>query len=350
MTRQSSCSYSRRFAVLALFFVSLAGVASAQTLSVDNSTLNITAPAGGFAIGKVNLSTTASTTVVVNTTNSPGWLSVNPTGPLNALQGTPTTFTVIANASGLANGSMQSGTFTIGIQSSNATPLTITVNLTVGPGSIITANPPSLSFTVPLGTTSSNIPTQPVAISSSGAALNFDVSATTTDQANWLVPFTTTGNTTNAPNINVGVNPGNLPAGVYHGTVYVLSKTTADSVPIPVTMTVTQPATLTVTPTVLQTMLYQTGTVAQPGQLTRTVMVSSNITTAGFTATLNPPASWLVVNPPNGATGSNGSAVPVTLTAIPGNMAAGVYTSGLVITPVGGAPLPAITVTVATFE
>ncbi len=343
MTRQNS----RRYAVPVVFMLGLTAAAAvqAQTLTVDNPIVNITAPAGGFATAKINLSTTASTTVVVNTTNSPSWLSVNPTGPLNAFQGTPTAFTIIALGSAGGVGTMQTGTFTIGVQSSNITPVTVTVNLTIGPGSILTANPPAQNFTVPLGTTAANIPTQPVTLSSSGAALNFGVTATTLDQTGWLIPFTTSGNTNSSPTINIGVNPGNLPAGVYHGSVYVLSTTSTDSAVIEVTMTVTAPATLSVTPTNIQPILYQTGTTPQTGQLVRTVMVSSTNNASGFTAATNPAVSWLVVSPPNGATGALGAAVPVTLTATPGSMAPGVYTTNLVITPIGGNALPQIPVT-----
>jgi uncharacterized protein (TIGR03437 family) len=345
MTRQNSCRYSRRHSlpfVLALGFLSAS--AFAQTLSVDNQTVNITAPAGGFASSTIHLSTTASTTVFVNTSNSPTWLGVSPTGPLNVLQGTPAPFNIIANAAGFTAGMMQTGTFTIGIQSSNGTPLTITVNLTVSAASMLTVSQPSLNFTVPLGTSPNNIPTQAVTVSSSGAAMNFNVTATTTDGNNWLVPVTTTGNTTSAAKVNIGVNPGNLPAGIYHGTVYVASTNSTDSASVQVTMTLTPPSNLSVTPTSLQPFLYQIGTVAQTGQLTRTVMVSSTNSSAGFTASLTSTVSWLIVSPPNGATGANGAAVPVTLTANPGNMASGVYNTALVIAPVGGTALTPIPV------
>jgi trimeric autotransporter adhesin len=343
MTRQISV----RFAVPVVCLLALAGAgtAHAQTLTVDTPTVNIAVPSGGFATAQVNLSTTSSTTVVVNTSNSPSWLSVNPTGPLNAFQNTPTPFTLIVNAAGLANGFTQTGTFMIGIQSSSLPPVTVTVNMTVGLASVLTANPQALSFTVPLGTTAANIPTQPVTISSSHQALSFGVSALTQDQTGWLIPFTTSGNSSSSPTINIGVNPGNLPPGVYHGTVYVLSTSTVDSTTIPVTMTVTAPATLSVTPTSIQPILFQTGTTPASGQLTRTVMVSSTNNSAGFTATANPVVPWLVVSPPNGATGSLGAAVPVTLTATPGAMQPGSYATQLVITPVGGAPLPGIPVT-----
>ena len=340
MTRQNSC----RYAVAAVLACSLISIAHAQTLSVDNSTVNITAPAGGFATGKVNLSTTGATTVFVNTTNSPSWLLVSPLGPLNIFNGTPVAFNIIANAAGMTAGAHPTGTFTIGIQSSTAPPLTITVNLTVGPASALTSSQPSLNFTVPLGTSANNIPTQSLTIGSTGPALSFAVTAATNDGNNWLVPVTTSGNTSVTNVVNIGVNPATLAAGVYHGTVFVASTTSTDSVAIPVTITVTQPAVLSVTPTAAQVFLFQTGTVAQTGQLTRTLMVSSTNNSAGFTAVANPAASWLIVSPPNGATGANGAAVPVTLTAVPGNMAVGVYTTQVIITPVGGTALPAIPV------
>src|SRR5580700_1867846 len=253
MTRQNSIGFTR--SILCALALIVSGVASAQTLSVDNSTLTLTVLSGGFLTKQVNLSSTTSTTVFINTSNSPSWLQVSPSGPMNVLQGTPLALNVIANAAGMAPGATQTGTFTIGVESSNIAPITVTVNLlVVGPSALSTSSP-APSFTVMVGTLESNVPTQTVTISGT-TPLNFSVSETTQDGVSWLIPFTTSGNTGSAATITIGVNPAGLQAGVYLGTVYVQSTTSADSTSIGVIMTITAPASVSVTPSGVQPFLY----------------------------------------------------------------------------------------------
>jgi trimeric autotransporter adhesin len=342
MTRQNSVGFTR--SILCALALVVSGVASAQTLSVDNSTLNFTVLSGGFLTKQVNLSSTSSTTVFINTSNSPSWLQVNPSGPMNVLQGTPLALNVIANAGGMAPGASQTGTFTIGIESSNITPITVTVNLLVSGPSALSTSSPAPSFTVTVGTLESNVPTQAVTISGT-APFNFSVSETTQDGIGWLIPFTTSGNTASAATITIGVNPAGLQAGMYQGTVYVQSTTSADSTSIGVTLTVTAPASVSVTPSGVQTFLYQIGTTPQTGQLTQTLMVSSSAALTPFSASVSPAVPWLVVSPPNGATGAGGAAVPLTLTVNPTGLMASVYTTDLDIAAIGGIALAPIPVT-----
>ena len=135
----------------------------------------------------------------------------------------------------------------------------------------------------------------------------------------------------------MGVNPANLAANVYQGSITVQSTTTADSVVIPVTLTIAPSTTLSVTPATLQPFLYQLGTTAQSGQLTQTLQVSSTGSSVAFQVTVSPPVSWLIANLSSSATGSTGQAVPVTLTALPGSMAAGSYFASVTVGIVGGA-------------
>jgi uncharacterized protein (TIGR03437 family) len=342
MTRQNSAGFTR--SVLCALALVVPGVASAQTLSVDNSTLNFTVLSGGFLTKQVNVSSTASTTVFINTSNSPSWLQVSPSGPMNVLQGTPLALNVIANAAGMAPGASQTGTFTIGVESSNIAPLTVTVNLLVSGPSALSIASPAPSFTLTVGTPESNVPTQTVTVSGT-TPLNFNVSETTQDGVGWLIPFTSSGNTASAATITIGVNPAGLQAGMYQGTVYVQSASSADSASINVTMTITAPVSVSVTPSTVQTFLYQIGTTPQAGQLTQTIMVSSSSANIPFSASLSPAVPWLVVSPPNGATGAGGAAVPLTLTVNPAGLMASVYTTDLNITAIGGVALAPIPVT-----
>jgi uncharacterized protein (TIGR03437 family) len=342
MTRQNF----RRTASLTTLFSLAAVFAAAQApmISVSSSTVSITEPSGGASNQEINVNTTVSTSVFINTTNSPSWLHVSPSAGVNVFAGTATVLTITANATGLTPGPY-TGTFTIGVQGSSNTPITVTVNLTVAGTSLLTSMPSSLSFLVAGGTAESSVPTQNLLISSSGQALSFNVTTTTTDGNNWLVAFTTFGSTNQQPNLTIGVNPAGLPANMYSGTVLVQSSTTSDSVAIPITLTITAAQTLSVTPTTVQPFLYQINTVAQTGQLTRTLMISSTNASTAFTSSVSSQASWLVVNPPNGATGAGGSAVSVMLTANPAGLSPGTYSTQLTFGVVGGTSLAPITVT-----
>ena len=347
MTHQNSVGFTRSIlGTLALIIsgIVVSGVASAQTLSVDNSTLNFTVLSGGFLTRQVNVSSTTSTTVFINTSNSPSWLQVFPSGPMNVLQGAPLPLNVIANAAGMAPGATQTGTFTIGIESSIITPITVTVNLLVSGPSALSTSSPAPSFTVTVGTLESNVPTQAVSISGT-TPLNFTVSDTTQDGISWLIPFTTSGNTASAATITIGVNPAGLQAGMYQGTVYVQSTSSSDSTSFNVTLTITAPASVSVTPSSVQPFLYQIGTTPQAGQFAQSLMVSSSAALVPFSATVSPAVPWLVVSPPNGATGPGGAAVPVTLTVNPAGLMSSVYTTNLDIAAIGGVALAPIPVT-----
>ncbi len=343
MTRQNFRRAALLMIVFCLFALAFSSTALAQTIMADNTTINFTLPSGGVATKQIHISANESTSVIVSTNNSQSWLSVNPSGPTNVLQGTPTTLNVTANATGLTPGPYTT-TFTVAIQSVQNTPITITVNLTVAGTSALSAMPTSLSFSVSVGTAESNVPTQNVVISSSGPQLSFNVTASTTDGNNWLIPFTTFGTTTGSPNVTVGVNPAGLPAAMYTGTILMQSTQTTDSVAISVTLTITAAQTLTATPSTVSPILFQIGTTPQAGQLTRTVMVSSTNASTAFSATLSPQVSWLVVSPPTGATGAGGASVPIMLSATPTGLTPGVYTTQLNLSVIGGVSLPSIPV------
>lgn len=313
--------------------VGFSDTAQAQTVSVSQQTLTFTnIPSGSASSQQINVSTNESTTLFINTSGSPSWLSVSPSGAINDYVGTPLTLTVSVNTAGLTP-TTYSGTFAIGVYASNQTPLTITVNLTVAGASALSANPPSLSFTATVGTLEQNIPTQNVTISSSTTALSYNVSASTLNGVNWLVPFTTSGNTSSSNIITVGVNPAGLSANTYTGSILVESTTTNDSVAIPVTLTLAAATTLSVTPATLLPFLYQIGGPVPANQIpSQILMVSStNNTSVPFTVSMSPQVSWLTF-PLTGSTGSGGSAVPETFEVNPAGLAASSYTTQVTFT------------------
>jgi trimeric autotransporter adhesin len=343
MIRQNFRRVALLTTLVCLFALAFSSTALAQTLMVDDTTVAFTVPSGGVTTKQIHVSTDESTSIFINTNNTQSWLSVNPSGPTNVLQGTPTTLNLTANATNLTPGPY-STTFTVAVESVQNTPITVTVNLTVAGTSVLSANPGTLSFQVSVGTAESNVPTQNVLISSSGPQLSFTVSASTTDGNSWLIPVTTFGTTSGSPNITVGVNPAGLPAAMYSGTILVQSTQTSDSVAISVTLTITAAQTLSATPPTVSPFLFQIGSTPQAGQLTRTIMISSTNASTAFSATLSPQVSWLVVNPPTGATGAGGTGVPVTLTANATGLTPGVYTTQLNFSVIGGVSLSPIPV------
>ena len=338
MKRQSPRTMTLLGSLVCFLALGFSDTAQGQTLTVDKQEVDFTLPTNGTSSQVVNVSTDISTTAFVNVSGAPVWLTGPQTGPVNVLVGNPTPLNVVVNVpNGFAQGTYQY-IFTVGVQNSQTPPIPITVKLTVSGASQLSANPTALIFAAQVGTLQQNIPTQSVTITSSGPVLNYTVSASTTDGHSWLIPFTTTGVTGGTP-ITVGVNPAGLTANTYQGSILVQSTTTNDSVAIGVTFTVTPNATLAVTPSILQPFLYQIGTTQPP---TQTLTVSSSGGSVNFTVTMNPPATWLVINPTSGATGITGQGVPVTFSVNTGGLGPGVYNTAVTIGVLGGSSLPAI--------
>jgi uncharacterized protein (TIGR03437 family) len=325
----------------------------ATTISVDQSILNFALPANGVSTQQLAISTNNSTTVFVNLTNLPSWLSISPAAPnsfpnLNVSSTQPTLLNVTATTTGIAAG-MYQYMFTLSIQGTGTTPLTITVNLNVTPAStILSATPTSLSFTAQQGAQVGNPQGIPVQIVSSAQVLSYTLSVSTTDGHQWinLLPSCTNLNPcgTDAGGFTVSVNPAaqGLTArpAPYTGTIIAQSTTTADSVAIPVSLTVSANPVLTVSPASLPKFLYQLGSQGvQPSQ--QTLAVTSTGGAVQFSVSMNPPVGWLVLNQTSGSTGLQ----PVLLTlSINGSglpTAAGTYATAISVIPGSGiAPSP----------
>ncbi len=330
--------------------VTLTGVD--PTTLTNGNTLNVTVKQGGVsAVQNVEVTTSEGLTQVNSEVN----VQVNPAGtwlqvaqaPLGLAKiNTTATLQITVNGANLTQGVPVSGTITITPVSTPANAVVLTVNVTVSGTSLLSSNPPSLSFSAPVGTAESDVPTQQLTISSSGGQLGYTVSASTQDGSPWLIPFTTSGNTGSSSTdvVNVGVNPAGLSVGPYQGTITVQSTTTSDSVAISVTFSVTAAATLSVTPSTLPPFLYQVGSTPQQGQLTQTLQVSSTPASATFQVTANPQVPWLVISPTSSATGIGGVGVAVTLSVNPQGLTAAVYNTSVTIGIVDGASLPAIAV------
>ena len=228
-------------------------------INVSPATLSFTQTANGPAPAAQNItinSTGVPVTFSVLTTvsSSVNWLSATPTSG-----STPGTVSVSVNS-----GSLQPGNYTgaVSITSPAAgnSPQTVTVNLTVGQSQNISVSTASLSFSSQVG--SAPPATQPIGVTASAGSLPFTATTSvTTGGTNWLSVSPTSGTATQtATNLTVSVNPQNLAAGTYTGTVTITGQGASNgpqsvvvnlvvtAIPTPVTTTIENAASLSIGP------------------------------------------------------------------------------------------------------
>jgi uncharacterized protein (TIGR03437 family) len=252
-------------AALCLIGLGFSDTASGQITTVPalSSGMNFQVQSGGASSSQQLMVRTSNdpTTLDVIVPANQSWLTVNsnPAGT-SFFPNTPASLTVTVNTTGLLTNQIVSTTISIQINGQPSTKVAFPVTLTVGTPSILTANPANIAFSAVLGSssgTSSGLTEVPVTITSSGAQLNYNVSASTQSGGNWIGLTNTAGTTGPSPGFQVNVNPSGLAAGNYTGTLLVQSTSTGDSVSIQVTLAVTVGATLNVTGTPLQNFIYQ---------------------------------------------------------------------------------------------
>jgi len=247
------------------------------------------------------------------------WLSVTPGSGT-----TPASLTVSVSTTGLTAG-VYSGS--ISVTSTQASgPLSIQVTFTVTAAPTLSASVSSLTYAFQIG--GSNPTPQTFMVSSSGAALSFTATATTTTGGNWLSVTPASGNTPAILTASVINAPST--AGTYSGSISITSQGASNTtVTIPVTLTVSSQASLTTSPSSLTFNYTIGGTV--PGS--QTVNVGSTGTAFTFTAATSTP--WLKVT-------QNGSSTPGTLSVSVNTtgLAAGTLTGTITITAAGASNSP----------
>ncbi len=334
-------------AMVCLVSMCFSDTANGQIVALPAGGMNFQVQSGG-AVSTQQLSITTSsdpTTIFVTVPANQSWLTVNgkPANtqtPYNttAPGNTPLTLPVTVNTTGFLTGQTVSALINISI-SNQSVQTNYLVTMTVGTPSLLTANPANLSFSAVQGSSSGSPNSIPVTITSSGAQLNYNVSASTTSGGSWLLLTNTSGTTGGTPGFQVQVNPSGLAANTYAGVVFVQSQTTGDSVSISVSLTVTVGATLNVTGT-LSKFVYQYG--SGQGSFTpqqQTLMVSTTSGSLNYSITptsISGPTTWLVVSPTGGT--ATATPQPVYLSLSYQYVAAltpGTYTINLAIAPTG---------------
>lgn len=267
-------------------------------------------------------------TAAVSVPSGPLWLQVAPTSGT-----TPASVSVSLNSSvvtALANGAY-TGTVTLTPGSGSTTPLLVAVTLTVAATPQITASPSSLSFGYQIGGTR-NVLTQPLALGTSGAPVNF-FAATSVDPnpagSQWLAATPSAGVT--PATLTVSITPAALPAGTYSGKITV-TVVGAAPVTVNVTLTVSNSPLLSFTPNALS-FSYQVGTAVPAAQDITPVSTGADVayTVGASTAT---GGTWLVV------TGGGTTPNPASVSINPAGLVAGTYSGAITFTAPGAGNSP----------
>ena len=301
-------------------------------------------PSGGISTPQTVTVTTAnstSTTIIIQVNPNSPWLLITRGASVN----TPASLNVQCNTSGLTTGTYN-GSFTVTVSGAPTDQVIVYVRLTVSGSSVLTASPPSLTFTGSEGALSGTPALTSVQISSASGPLQYILQAQTTDGHNWLLLGANTGNTSGAP-FTVSVNPSALPQApsypaVYNGSIIVFSTSTEDAVQISVQLTLNSVAAVSVSTTTPPPFLWQVGTSDPPAE---SIAVAATGGSTSFTIQESPVVPWLVLGATSGVAGA--APANISLTAIPKEQnltAPGTFTTNLVVTPSGQASLPPVPV------
>ncbi len=272
---------------LSLFALALSLPAFGQVgnLQVSASALNFTALSGAaLPQSQVIGVTSTGVSLPINLsvryfTTTEGWLSA--TADRAA---TPGNVTVTVTPANLSPGNYTGQVLIVASGSQSAlVTVTLAVSSTTAGGSVVTANPSTVSLTAVTGVTSQ----ASVGINSVGN-VPFQVFTNTTSGGNWLSVNTVLS--TAPTTITIIANPTALSSGVYSGTVSIAPTNGSPGVSIPVSFTVGSGGGLTgftVTPSTAN-FSYQIGTATPGGQA---IYVNNSAGIVSYTASGS--ASWI---------------------------------------------------------
>jgi uncharacterized protein (TIGR03437 family) len=236
-----------------------------------------------------------------NIASSAPWLTVTPASGL-----IPSSLTLTPSIRGLAAGNY-TATVTANSVGTGGGTQSMTVNFTIGTPPQTTVAPTAMTFAFQRGGTAPASQTLTVT-----APTNQSYTATASVNAPWLT--VTPAQAMGSGTLSVSANPTGLTPGSYTGYVTLTSPALTVLGTTAVTLTVTDPVTISASPASL-TLAYQIGSSAPTGQSLSLLAASGS-----YTYTLTSSAKWLSVTPATGT--SPGSA---TLTVNPTGLTAGTY-------------------------
>jgi uncharacterized protein (TIGR03437 family) len=313
------------FAVLPI--LALAGVVSAQTLSVNPASLTFVVPQGSTTVQSQQVQILSSRSSISwyaqLPSRAPSWLSI---ARANGITGT-TPLNVSVNPTGLAQGTY-SGTIAISAPAAVNSPQIVAVALFVGleQSGGFTVSPASLTFRG--AASGANPAAQTVSLTSNTPLFIqvFSAMATTSSGGSWLAVTPSSGFSSYTPStLTVTVNTSGLAAGSYTGRIDITGPRASPTF-VQVTLTVSPALVITVNPPQLS-FSFQPGGAAPPSQAL--AISSSGGAGLGFTTAVS--ANWIAVTPTSGTT-------PASLTVFvqPYALQAGVHAATITIAASGG--------------
>jgi uncharacterized protein (TIGR03437 family) len=250
---------------------------SSVPVTVAPSTLAFAYTQGGTvpAAQTVQVTGAQSFTATASTSGGGSWLAVTPASGTGIV-----TLSVSVNPAGLAPG-VYSGS--IAVTPTGGTAQTVAVTLTVSATGLLAAAPSSLAFAYAAGNPSPAA--QTVSVTSTGQAVTFTATASS---SGWL--SVTQSAATTPASLTVTVNPANLGAGSYNGSIALNGGSGVSQLNISVVLTVTAP--LPVIGAVTNAASYLEGAIA-PGEIVTifgtalgpAASVSATIDSKGFIET-----------------------------------------------------------------
>lgn len=277
----------------------------------------------------VDLSSPASvgftvSTSVVGASNCPSgnWLTATPSNNV-----TPAQLSISVNNSGMTTGYC-TGTVTVTYNNgaTNTATLLIPVTVDIASSALLTvSSPPGFGVVTATYQTTGTITSQLSINSTDGSAIGFQATASSTNsQTPWLFLAASSGTTQQY--LTVEIVPSNLPVGVYTGSITINAVNAANlpsgPLTIPVVLTVTQNATVTVTPSSLTFTQIQGGTPPASQQIT--LAATGNTT---YTASVTPitGGNWLQITPASGNLVGNTATIAASVAQ--NSLSPGTYTS-----------------------
>ncbi len=296
-------------------------VSSAPAITASPSPLNFTYSLSGTTPPSQAVNIGAASGIAYSVTAGSSWISVTPAsgtlpGVLNVSVTPP---------NGITAGTYHGSIIVTAAGTSNS-PFTIPVNLTVtGTAPMLIVGGTSLNFSALIGGSAPASQTVPVASTGAGSTVTIGVSG-----GSWL-SATLSASATPAM-ITVSVNPSNLAAGTYAGTIIVTSTGASNS---PQTIAVQLVVATSITMTATPMSLSYAFVFGNPNPPAQTINVSANqpVTISTSIAT----GSWLTVT-------NSSSTTPAALTVNvnPASLAAGTYNASISITSSGATNSPVV--------
>jgi uncharacterized protein (TIGR03437 family) len=232
------------------------------------------------------------------------------------------------NITGLAAGNY---TAQVSFASGGSTPATVSVSLNVSETpAVIGASPASLQFTTSAGI---NPASQNLTVSNlGGGTLSWLATVGYTTTSGWLSISPPGGNAPTTATVSVDAVTPVLPAGTYRGQilVFALSGATNSPLSVPVTLVVTSPSQLSVSPQFLSFQATQGSSVAVTQAISITNAGSGALTWTAGAATSNG-GDWLKLSAAQGS-----APAAITVSANPAGLAAGVYLGSIRIADAAG--------------